>query len=466
MDANAAHPEAQGPGHYNDPDYLIPMRKLAGRRLRADQEESTTPVRDVGRDGLPADHRLRPAHPAAVDDRHAENPEILAVDQDPLDIQGVRGRHRRAPATSTARCSAGRASARSSCSTAPTQRRQHDRDLRRRGPRRPGRRAGPAGPRRPGYAHRLVHRRPSRRTAPPCSSCPAPTTRPVRALGRLARTTRRWSRTATRTDARSPGAPTARCGSRPARAGALVRRWTDLGGPTGGRILGQPAAYGSRRRPDRRLRPRHRRRRVPQRRSPTAALGPLAAARRQPRRRARPSRTRARRLDAVRARDRTAECSRAPVRLDAAGRARRADRVRAAPSAVARRGGTAPRRRPHERRRGLGAGTRRRRHLVRLDLARRYRQRQPDARRHRRHRAPLRAGRDYTLWQRTYAASGADGWGGWSKDTAWVVSGAFDGALGAAAGPGGQVVAAYRSVAGRVRESDALTRVHPITFKK
>jgi alpha-galactosidase len=57
---------------------------------------------------------------------------------------------------------------------------------------------------------------------------------------------------------------------------------------------------------------------------------------------------------------------------------------------------------------------------------------------------------DYTLWQRTYSASG--GWEGWSKNTAWA-SGAFDGALAAVAAPGGGVVAAYRSVAGRVREA-------------
>lgn len=60
-----------------------------------------------------------------------------------------------------------------------------------------------------------------------------------------------------------------------------------------------------------------------------------------------------------------------------------------------------------------------------------------------------RAG-DYTLWQRSWTA--ADGWAGWTKNTAFV-SGAFDGALGAVAGPDGGVLAAFRGVDGRVHQS-------------
>jgi alpha-galactosidase len=56
-----------------------------------------------------------------------------------------------------------------------------------------------------------------------------------------------------------------------------------------------------------------------------------------------------------------------------------------------------------------------------------------------------RAG-DYTLWTRAYTS---DGWGGWSKDTAFA-SGAFDGSLGATADPDGSVLAAFRGVGGRL----------------
>ena len=58
---------------------------------------------------------------------------------------------------------------------------------------------------------------------------------------------------------------------------------------------------------------------------------------------------------------------------------------------------------------------------------------------------------DYTLWQRTYdAASGS--WGGWFNDPQFA-SNAFDGAMGATAGPGGTVLAVSRGVGGAVRQS-------------
>ena len=90
MDANAWHPEAQGPGHWNDPDYLIPMRALPGGGYELDQEESTTQLVMWAEMASPliigSDPRtLPPAMIAAL-----RNPEILAVDQDPLGIQGVR----------------------------------------------------------------------------------------------------------------------------------------------------------------------------------------------------------------------------------------------------------------------------------------------------------------------------------------------------------------------------------------
>jgi alpha-galactosidase len=90
MDANAWHPEAQGPGHYNDPDYLIPMRRMADGSLELTQEESTTQYVMWAEMGSPL---VLGSDPRTLSDSMIEtlrNPEIIAVDQDPLAIQGVR----------------------------------------------------------------------------------------------------------------------------------------------------------------------------------------------------------------------------------------------------------------------------------------------------------------------------------------------------------------------------------------
>lgn len=90
MDANAWHPEAQGPGHWNDPDYLIPMRRLADGGLELTEEESTTQFVMWAEMASPlmlgSDPRTLPT--SMLDT--LRNPEVLAVDQDPLGIQGVR----------------------------------------------------------------------------------------------------------------------------------------------------------------------------------------------------------------------------------------------------------------------------------------------------------------------------------------------------------------------------------------
>ncbi|GED89795.1 glycoside hydrolase family 27 protein [Streptomyces sp. 6-11-2] len=90
MDANAWHPEAQGPGHWNDPDYLIPMRKLAEGGYELTEEESTTQFVMWAEMASPlvlgSDPRTLPK--SMIDT--LRNPEIIAVDQDPLGIQGVR----------------------------------------------------------------------------------------------------------------------------------------------------------------------------------------------------------------------------------------------------------------------------------------------------------------------------------------------------------------------------------------
>jgi alpha-galactosidase len=90
MDDNAAHPEANGPGHYNDPDYLIPMRKAENGNYELDEEESTTQLVMWAEMASPliigSDPRTLPA--SMIDT--LKNPEIVGVDQDPLAIQGVR----------------------------------------------------------------------------------------------------------------------------------------------------------------------------------------------------------------------------------------------------------------------------------------------------------------------------------------------------------------------------------------
>jgi alpha-galactosidase len=90
MDANAWHPEAQGPGHYNDADYLLPMRKLTDGSYELTEEESTTQLVMWAEMGSPlvigSDPRTLPQ--SMIDT--LRNPEILTVDQDPLAVQGVR----------------------------------------------------------------------------------------------------------------------------------------------------------------------------------------------------------------------------------------------------------------------------------------------------------------------------------------------------------------------------------------
>lgn len=90
MDRNAAHPEAQGPGHYNDPDYLIPMRTTEQGTYELNEEESTTQLVMWAEMASPliigSDPRTLPQ--SMIDT--LKNPEIIAVDQDPLAVQGVR----------------------------------------------------------------------------------------------------------------------------------------------------------------------------------------------------------------------------------------------------------------------------------------------------------------------------------------------------------------------------------------
>ncbi|MGI5500470.1 hypothetical protein [Lentzea sp. CA-135723] len=90
MDRNAAHPESNGPGRYNDPDYLIPMRKTQQGTYELNEEESTSQFVMWAQMSSPliigSDPRTLPASMIAT----LKNPEILAVNQDPLAVQGVR----------------------------------------------------------------------------------------------------------------------------------------------------------------------------------------------------------------------------------------------------------------------------------------------------------------------------------------------------------------------------------------
>jgi hypothetical protein len=82
LDADAAHPEAAGPGHWNDPDYLGPDQGMGVQQFRTQVSMWSmlaAPLmvsRDLG--------RLSHASLAAV-----SNPESIAIDQDPLGAQAT-----------------------------------------------------------------------------------------------------------------------------------------------------------------------------------------------------------------------------------------------------------------------------------------------------------------------------------------------------------------------------------------
>ncbi|MGW6906280.1 glycoside hydrolase family 27 protein [Streptomyces sp. NPDC054940] len=90
MDANAWHPEAQGPGRYNDPDYLIPMRRMADGSYELTQEESTTQFVMWAEMGSPLVLGSDPRTLSESMIKTLRNPEIIAVNQDRLAVQGVR----------------------------------------------------------------------------------------------------------------------------------------------------------------------------------------------------------------------------------------------------------------------------------------------------------------------------------------------------------------------------------------
>jgi alpha-galactosidase len=83
FDANARHPEAAGPGHWNDPDYLGPQLGMTDEEFRSQMalwSMSAAPL-VVGSDP-------RTFSPATI--ATLTNPDILAIDRDTLGKQAVR----------------------------------------------------------------------------------------------------------------------------------------------------------------------------------------------------------------------------------------------------------------------------------------------------------------------------------------------------------------------------------------
>jgi alpha-galactosidase len=82
LDDDAAHPEAAGPGHWNDPDYLGP--ELGMTSTEAQSQFSMWAMLAAP---LILGSDPRTLSPASIS--MLENPQVLAVDQDPLGVQGT-----------------------------------------------------------------------------------------------------------------------------------------------------------------------------------------------------------------------------------------------------------------------------------------------------------------------------------------------------------------------------------------
>jgi alpha-galactosidase len=82
LDHDAAHPGAAGPGHWNDPDYLAPELGMSSSQARAQLSMWAIVAAPLILGSDP-----RTLSPATI--RMLENREVIAVDQDPLGIQGT-----------------------------------------------------------------------------------------------------------------------------------------------------------------------------------------------------------------------------------------------------------------------------------------------------------------------------------------------------------------------------------------
>jgi len=86
LDHDAAHPGAARPGHWNDPDYLGPQLGMTAAEARA----------QLSMWAIVAAPLILGSDPRALSDatvKMLENPDVLAVDQDPLGIQGRAVQH-------------------------------------------------------------------------------------------------------------------------------------------------------------------------------------------------------------------------------------------------------------------------------------------------------------------------------------------------------------------------------------
>jgi alpha-galactosidase len=83
LDHDAAHPEAAGPGHWNDPDYLGPELGMTGAEAQAQftMWSMVAAPLIIGND-------IRSM--SAATQAMLTNPEVIAVDQDSLGLQGTR----------------------------------------------------------------------------------------------------------------------------------------------------------------------------------------------------------------------------------------------------------------------------------------------------------------------------------------------------------------------------------------
>ena len=82
LDRDAAHPKAAGPGHWNDPDYLGP-----GLGMTRSEAQAQLSMWAIVAAPLILGSDPRALAPAAI--KMLTNRQVIAIDQDPLGIQGV-----------------------------------------------------------------------------------------------------------------------------------------------------------------------------------------------------------------------------------------------------------------------------------------------------------------------------------------------------------------------------------------
>lgn len=82
LDADATHPQAAGPGHWNEPDYLGP-----GQGMTAAQFRTQFSMWAIVAAPLMVSAKLQSLSPASIET--ITNREVIAIDQDPAGIQGT-----------------------------------------------------------------------------------------------------------------------------------------------------------------------------------------------------------------------------------------------------------------------------------------------------------------------------------------------------------------------------------------